>query len=85
MKGFSVLVTREPGGTPISERIRELLLERKHHKMVSTTELLLYAAARSQHVAERIAPALAEGSNCYLGSIWGCDDRLPRTRTRIGP
>ncbi len=60
-EGVAVLVTREPGGTPISERIRELLLERKHHKMVSTTELLLYAAARSQHVAERIAPALAEG------------------------
>ena len=58
--GFSVLVTREPGGTPISERIREVLLEREHHKMVSTTELLLYAAARSQHVAEYIAPALAE-------------------------
>ena len=60
-EGVAVLVTREPGGTPISERIRELLLERKHHKMVCTTELLLYAAARSQHVAERIAPALAEG------------------------
>ena len=57
----SVLVTREPGGTPISERIREVLLERQHHKMVSTTELLLYAAARSQHVAQCIAPALAEG------------------------
>jgi dTMP kinase len=60
-KGVSVLVTREPGGTPISERIREVLLERQHHKMVSTTELLLYAAARSQHVAQCIAPALAEG------------------------
>ena len=57
----SVLITREPGGTPISERIREVLLERQHHKMVSTTELLLYAAARSQHVAQCIAPALAEG------------------------
>ena len=56
-----MLVTREPGGTPISERIREVLLEREHHKMVSTTELLLYAAARSQHVAQCIAPALAEG------------------------
>ena len=60
-EGVSVLVTREPGGTPISERIREVLLERQHHKMVSTTELLLYAAARSQHVAQCIAPALAEG------------------------
>ena len=60
-EGVPVLVTREPGGTPISERIRELLLERRHHKMVSTTELLLYAAARSQHVAECIAPALADG------------------------
>ena len=57
----SVLVTREPGGTPISERIREVLLERQHHKMVSTTELLLYAAARSQHVAQCIAPSLEEG------------------------
>ncbi len=60
-EGVSVLVTREPGGTQISERIREVLLEREHHKMVSTTELLLYAAARSQHVAQCIAPALAEG------------------------
>ncbi|MDE0299372.1 MAG: dTMP kinase [Candidatus Poribacteria bacterium] len=59
--GVSVFVTREPGGTAISERIRELLLERRHRKMVSTTELLLYAAARSQHVAECIAPALEEG------------------------
>ena len=60
-EGVSVLITREPGGTPISERIREVLLERKHYKMVSTTELLLYAAARSQHVAQCIAPALAKG------------------------
>ena len=60
-EGVPVLVTREPGGPPISERIRELLLERRHHKMVGTTELLLYAAARSQHVVECIAPALAEG------------------------
>ena len=60
-EGVSVLVTREPGGTQISERIRELLLERRHHKMVSTTELLLYAAARSQHVVESIVPALEEG------------------------
>ena len=60
-EGVSVLITREPGGTPISERIREVLLERQHHKMVSTTEVLLYAAARSQHVAQCIAPALAEG------------------------
>ena len=37
-EGVSVLVTREPGGTQISERIRELLLERRHHKMVSTTD-----------------------------------------------
>ena len=60
-EGVSVLVTREPGGTQISEGIRELLLERRHHKMVSTTELLLYAAARSQHVVESIVPALEEG------------------------
>ena len=60
-EGVSVLITREPGGTPISERIRGVLLDCKHRKMVSTTELLLYAAARSQHVTEYIVPSLTKG------------------------
>ncbi len=60
-KGFEVLMTREPGGTKISEKIRELLLDARNKEMNSTTELLLYAAARSQLVAEVIKPAVNEG------------------------
>ncbi|GMV99198.1 MAG: thymidylate kinase [Candidatus Hydrogenedentota bacterium] len=56
-----VIETREPGGTPISESIRALLLNPAHSAMVPITELLLYAAARAQHVAERITPALEAG------------------------
>ena len=59
--GYGILLTHEPGGTPISEQIRGILLNREHREMVSTTELLLFAAARAQHVSERIVPALDEG------------------------
>ncbi len=60
-RGFSVLVTREPGGTPLGERIRRLLLSSSSRGMNPGTELLLMFAARAQHVAEVIAPALAAG------------------------
>lgn len=53
--------TREPGGTPISEKIRELLLDPDHSSMTSRTEALLYAASRAQHVDEVIRPALISG------------------------
>ena len=59
-KGYPVRVTREPGGTSISEQIRELLLNPNHPEMASTTELLLIAAARSQHVSELITKVLAD-------------------------
>jgi dTMP kinase len=59
--GHGVLVTREPGGCPISEKIRELVLSREHLEMTPVTEALLYAAARAQHVEEVIRPALARG------------------------
>jgi dTMP kinase len=55
-----VLVTREPGGTPAGDRIREVLLD-PALRLDPLAEVLLYAAARSQHVLEVIAPALAEG------------------------
>ncbi|MCL2061320.1 MAG: dTMP kinase [Firmicutes bacterium] len=60
---FSIdaVFTREPGGTPISEQIRAVILDAAHQSMDSLTELLLYAAARRQHTAEIIAPALAAG------------------------
>jgi len=60
-KGCRVLLTREPGGTPISEAIRALLLDPSHQEMDSVTEALLYAASRAQHVAEKIRPALEDG------------------------
>ncbi len=59
--GYEVTVTREPGGTPIAEAIRGLLLDPENVAMSPTTELLLYEAARAQHVHERVRPALAAG------------------------
>ena len=59
--GYDVVLTREPGGTPISEAIRALLLDPAHKEMDGVTEALLYAASRAQHVAEKIRPALEAG------------------------
>ena len=53
--------SREPGGCPISEKIREVILDPANQGMTAETEALLYAASRAQHVRERIRPALAEG------------------------
>lgn len=55
------LVTREPGGTRISDAIRSLILHSDHTEMIDETEVLLYAASRAQHVKEKIIPALDEG------------------------
>jgi dTMP kinase len=59
--GVDVLVTREPGGTPMAEAIRELLLAPRDEAVHETTELLLMFAARAQHLHTRILPALARG------------------------
>ncbi|MDD3393889.1 MAG: dTMP kinase [Clostridia bacterium] len=56
-----ILLTREPGGTVISEKIRELLLDPSNQAMKAKTEMLLYAAARAQHLEEFILPNLAQG------------------------
>jgi dTMP kinase len=60
-KGYNILLTREPGGIPISEQIREVILHTENTKMDGRTEALLYAAARRQHLVEKIIPGLDEG------------------------
>lgn len=59
--GLEIVMTREPGGTLISEKIREILLEKTHTEMDYICEALLYAASRAQHVTELILPSLAQG------------------------
>jgi dTMP kinase len=59
--GTKAILSREPGGTAIGEKIRELLLLQGSSSMLPTTETLLFAAARAQHIGELIRPALAEG------------------------
>jgi dTMP kinase len=60
-RGRNVLRTREPGGTPLGEKIRSLLLDAEHSEMVPFTELFLYMASRAQLVDEVIRPALRRG------------------------
>lgn len=60
-QGYSVLATREPGGTMVSEQIRSILLDPENSNLVVQTELLLYLAARLQHLHELILPAKEKG------------------------
>lgn len=60
-EGIPHIFTREPGGGKISEAIREILLSGKNSEMTDECEALLYAAARAQHLRDRVEPALAEG------------------------
>lgn len=59
--GYEVLLTREPGGTPIAEQIRDVILARGNTALDPMAEALLYAASRRQHIVEKILPALEEG------------------------
>ena len=60
-KGLVVVHTREPGGTPISEKLRDILLDSRNKEMAAVTEMLIYAASRAQNVREFIIPALERG------------------------
>lgn len=60
-KNYQVTTTREPGGIRIAEKIRHIILDREHTEMESRTEALLYAAARRQHLVEKVIPALQRG------------------------
>jgi dTMP kinase len=68
-QGIEAVTTREPGGTPLAEQIRGLLLDTHHEVPSSETELLLMFAARAQHVRETILPALERG-------VWVISDRF---------
>ena len=68
-KGIDVVVTREPGGTPLAEEIRSLLLTKREEPVDETAELLLVFAARAQHIAQVIKPALERGA-------WVLSDRF---------
>jgi len=68
-KGIDCIVTREPGGTPLAEEIREVLLKHREERVVSETELLLMFAARAQHLYQLILPAINEGK-------WVISDRF---------
>jgi len=68
-QGIDVVVTREPGGTPLAEEIRDVLLKNREEKVVSETELLLMFAARAQHLYQKILPALERGQ-------WVISDRF---------
>lgn len=59
--GYEVVITREPGGTQISEQIRNVILDKANTDMDPMTEALLYAASRRQHLVQKILPALREG------------------------
>lgn len=93
-QGCDVLTTREPGGTPISERVRAIVLDPAHTNMEPTTEFLLFSAARAQHVAEVIRPHLdrggvvlcdrfADSSLAYQGYGYGLDLEARRAITRF--
>ena len=68
-------MTREPGGCPISEKVRKILLNPDHREMAPLTELLLYEASRAQHVKELIEPLLKKGITVLCDRF--SDARLP--------
>lgn len=93
--GIDVVLTREPGGTPLGEAIRDLLLDHRNGTMAGDTELLLMFAARAQHIHELILPALRAGkwvlcdrftdaTYAYQGSGRGIDDaRIAQLETWV--
>ena len=93
--GAEVVSLREPGGTPISEKIRSLILDRANAEMAPECELLLFEAARAQLVCEVIEPALERGAtvvcdrfydstHAYQAGARGMDDALVTRANELG-
>jgi dTMP kinase len=93
-RGMRVVLTREPGGTPIGDQVRKILLDPAHTTLDPKAELLLYAASRAQHLYEVILPALASGmivlcdrfsdaTLAYQGYGRGLDIEMIRALDRI--
>jgi hypothetical protein len=93
--GFEVVRSREPGGCPVAEEIRRVLLDRKNVGMTDVTEALLYAASRAQHVRQVIRPAVKAGKVLLsdrswippwliraAGGSWACSGCWTSTRPR---
>ena len=81
--GQEVLLTREPGGTPMAEKIREMILDPANRDLTGRAEMLLYAAARAQHVEEKILPALRAGKT-VLSDGWKEIERRYRATLKQG-
>ena len=92
--GYSVLLTREPGGCPISDMIRSILLDANNRGISDLTEIFMYLAARAQHVSDAILPALKENkvvlcdrftdaTIAYQGAGRGIDQEIVETLNAI--
>ena len=93
-KGRDVIITREPGGTPIGEKVRDILLSAQNNEMSPVSELFLLLAARAQHLAEVVSPALASGkcvvcdrffdaTFAYQGAGRGLDPSIIKSATDL--
>jgi hypothetical protein len=81
-KDYEVVLTREPGGTPISEEIRNVILDKKNTDMDPRTEALLYAASRRQHIVQKILARPQGRQNRDLRPLPRFFPRLPRRSER---
>ena len=68
-EGYEVVMTREPGGISISEKIRDIILDTEHTMMDSRTEALLYAAARRQHLVRKFNQPLMQGKLLFVTDL----------------
>ncbi|MDA2921874.1 dTMP kinase [Patescibacteria group bacterium AH-259-L07] len=78
LSDYDIIFTREPGGTPIGERVRDILMSKKHKEMLQLAKIFLFCGSRAQHVGEKIQPALDKGQHVI------CDRFYPSTFAHQG-